>query len=119
MNAKEARSRLLDGSSQIIDNILQRAKGVQGEDGFRVKIDSKAESLVLSIITPMLQAESDAKKLDADSAHSVITLLSKGEIDAKEAIGLMQMIGIKSTIDTEQGILLELQRHSKTPVGWS
>ncbi len=119
MDAKEARSRLLNGSGQIIDNILLRATGIVDEQGFRVKVDSKAESLVLSIITPMLQAESDAKKLDADSAHGVIEMLSRGEVSPKEAIALMQMIGIKSTIDTEQGILRELQRHSATPVGWS
>jgi hypothetical protein len=119
MNAKEARAKILEGSGQIIDNILIRASGIPGEFGERVKIDNKAESLVLSIITPMLQAESDARKLDADSAHGVIEMLSRGDISPKEAIELMNMFGVKSTIDTEKGILLELQRHSKTPIGWS
>jgi len=112
MDAKEARARLLDGSRQVIDNILIRASGIEDELGDRVKIDNKAEALVLSIIAPMMQAESDARKMDADSA------LSRGDVSAKEAVALMGMLGVKSTIDTERGILLELQKHAQTPVGW-
>ncbi len=119
MNAKEAREQVLSGSSQIIDNILIRATGIKDENGLRVKVDYKAESLVLSIITPMLQAESDVKKLNADSSHDVVDMLGKGEISPREAIELMSMLSTKSTMDTEKGILLELQKHSKMPVGWS
>ena len=109
MNAKEARARLLSGSSILINDMLVLATGSPNpevENGPRINVDPKARVAVFDAIIPMIQQAGDIQKVEAESTQDVIGLIKDGLVTFTEARDLMQMLSTKSDIE-DMKVLLE------------
>ena len=64
---------------------------------------------ILKIATPLIQSFGATRKVEANSASDVITMLSKGKISTKEATTLMALLKSKTEIE-EKEIKVNLQK---------
>ena len=73
--------------------------------------DIKFQQKILKVVEPMLKDYQESKKLDASSSGEVIKLLSKGKINANEALSLLKVIQTKIQVEEaelEQDLLNEV-----------
>ncbi len=110
LTAKEARALLLSGCKPMITDLLAMANGDENNEfpERRVNVNIKAREIVLAIIAPMMQAESDMGMVLAESTHDVISLLKSGTISIQDAKDLMNMLSVKSDIDDVKKLIARM-----------
>jgi hypothetical protein len=99
VTAREAREQLLQYAPELIRMKGEAAIGKLSPDKTALAhCDPKQTEMVWQAIVPMLQAQNDICKVQAQNGAEVLALIGKGAVTLQEAVFLMQVLRAESDI---------------------
>lgn len=94
---------VVDGAYEIMQFRLLLALGKHEElpENY-INYDMDEQNKILELVKPLLATATQTRKVEAETARGVVSLIAKGKIDFNEAIKLMNMVKIKVDIEEKE-----------------
>lgn len=110
MLPQNIRQKLLNASEDVIDKMIEDAKG---KDPLRVAEANRAVDTIKKFAIDAAASSFDIQKIELKNTTTVLDLLSKGSIGIDDALKLMLILQKKEEIDTVPQLLEKLEQLHK------